>query len=93
MSDIESKFKEFHEDNPKVYRDLVKMCRAYRAKGNTEKIGIGMLFEVLRWHRYIKTNSGDKFKLNNNFRSRYARKIMDENPDLKDIFNTRDLRS
>ncbi len=90
---IDTRFEEFHRANPKVYDDLVSMCRAFRLKGHKGKLGIGMLFEVLRWQRYLDNSYTDEFKLNNDYRSRYARKIMDENPELMGIFNIRDLRS
>lgn len=94
MSTIKKSFSDFHESNPHVYDDLVRMCRKFRSRGNTGRIGIGMLFEVLRWNSHVSTiRDKSDFKLNNNFRSRYARLIMKENPDLRDIFQLREIRS
>lgn len=94
MNTIKKSFSDFHESNPHVYDDLVRMCRKFRSTGNTGKIGIKMLFEVLRWNRHVSTirDKGD-FKLNNNFTSHYARLIMKENSDLGDIFQLREIRS
>jgi hypothetical protein len=51
-----------------------------------------MLVERLRWE-YDTTTTGDPFKLNNDYRSRYVRKIVAEYPDLADAFETRTLRA
>lgn len=88
---MDQQFREFHEANPKVYAELLALTRQAHERGR-KKIGIGMLFEVLRWNRFIQTSDPD-FKLNNNWRSRYARMIMELNPGLDGIFETRGLHS
>lgn len=83
---------EFHLDNPHVYDKLVSLAREARRKGH-KKIGIKMLFEVVRWEHMMKTSDAhSSFKLNNNYHSYYARLIMSENPDLAGIFETRTLK-
>jgi hypothetical protein len=89
---IDEQFADFHAANPEVYDALVGLAREARRVNGRAKIGIGMLFEVLRWHFFLHT-ADDSFKLNNNYRSRYARKIMEREPDLRDIFDTRGLRT
>ena len=88
---IEQAFYLFHEANPHVYRQLVKLARQAKRAGAT-KLGIGMLFEVLRWRHTLATG-GDEFKLNNNYRSYYARMIMLREHDLVGIFETRALHA
>ncbi|MED1863375.1 hypothetical protein P4V41_07885 [Fictibacillus nanhaiensis] len=88
---IEQRFEHFHNTNPHVYETLVRLTRTAKLKGK-EKIGIGMLWEVLRWESFIHTQD-DKFKLNNDYRSRYARMIMDNEKDLANIFEVRGLRT
>lgn len=88
-SKLDAEFRRFHADNPHVYRRLAEMARQARAAGRT-RIGIGMLFEALRWEHAIST-TGDDFKLNNNHRSRYARLLMDSEPDLAGLFELRAL--
>lgn len=80
-------FQQFHEENPHVYTQLVALANQAYDRGR-KKIGIGMLFEVMRWNHLIST-SGDKFKLNNNHRAYYARLIMEDHPHLAGIFETR----
>jgi hypothetical protein len=88
---IQRAFAQFHRDNPQVYEKLVFLAYKVRATGR-EKYGVGSLFERLRWHYHIEMNKrDDEFKLNNNFRSRYARMIMQTEPDLVDFFNLRVL--
>lgn len=87
---IQQKFERFHRTNPHVYEELRRMAFDLKAKGHA-KIGIGMLFEVLRWNHYINTTDTSGFKLCNNYRSRYARMIMDREPTLRGIFSTKSL--
>lgn len=88
---IQEAFERFHAENPDVYDELLTLARRWRTRGN-QRAGIAMFFEVLRYRRGMRTQ-GDDFKLNNNYRSRYSRKIMAENPDLAGIFDTRELHS
>jgi hypothetical protein len=86
---IQLRFKEFHEQNPNVYSKLVDLALVAKANGHTQ-IGISLLWERLRWYHLVETKS-DTFKLNNNFRSRYARLIMDNEPALDGFFRLREL--
>jgi hypothetical protein len=90
-SHLERAFLEFHKRNPHVYDRLVKLARDLCARGH-RKLGIGMLYEVVRWMHYMETTD-EEFKLNNNHRSRYARLIMSSEPDLSDVFEVRELSS
>jgi hypothetical protein len=86
------KFFSFHQANPHVYRTIVVKCRQYRIKhGKRAKLGMKMLFEVMRWDHLMSTNADD-FKLNNSYASYYARLVMLANDDLSDIFNLREAR-
>lgn len=90
---IQTAFEAFHVDNPHIYNKLVSMARTMKGNGR-KRLGLGMFFEVLRWDFYTTTTSlTEKFKLNNNFRSRYARRIVDNEPDLSDVFQLRALKS
>jgi hypothetical protein len=88
---IAEMFAEFHRINPHVYDALVKLARQSLVRG--KRTGIGALFEVLRWQWVIETGSVDEFRLNNNMRSRYARLIMAQEPDLEGFFDIRELRA
>lgn len=87
---LDAQFEEFHKNNPEVYEELVRLARQMKARGH-KRIGIKMLWEVLRWERAMKTTDQTEWKLNNNYTSRYARLIMEKEPDLKGFFVTRGL--
>ncbi len=89
---IQEAFEAFDLANPIVFLTLVNLARMAQARGR-RKLGIGALWERMRWELVVETNGGDDFKLNNNYRSRYARKILAECPDLDGIFETRELKS
>lgn len=91
MPNLEEKFFAFHEGHPEVYQTLVKLAREAKGKGK-RKIGIGMLWEVMRWQMYLQTKDPDGYKLNNNHRSRYARLIMEQEKGLDGLFEVRRLR-
>lgn len=88
---IFARFQRFHVNNPEVYNNLVRLAREFRSKGSNHNrtMGIGMLYEVLRWNYYLSIDSIEEYRLSNDFRASYARLIMATEPDLKDAFNTR----
>lgn len=88
----DAKFAEFNSNNPQVYRALVKFAWEARTAGHY-KISIELLVNRVRWELIITTQDrNSEFKINNNYKSRYARMIMTE-PGLENIFNTREMRS
>lgn len=84
---LTERFAEFHADNPHVYYQLKRLALAQRRAGN-DRGSINQLFEVLRWQVSMST-AGDDFKLNNNWRSFYARLLMEQEPELAGFFETR----
>jgi hypothetical protein len=88
---IQAAFEEFHAANPHVYYELRRLAFDLLDRGH-RFCGIGMLWEVLRWRSMMRT-SGKDFKLNNNFRSRYARLLMGSEPALAGFFETREIRA
>ncbi|MEU0722892.1 hypothetical protein [Streptomyces sp. NPDC006140] len=88
---IQAQFEAFHRLNPWVLRALERLTADYLERGAT-RVGIGMLFEVLRW-RYATVTEGDEFRLNNNFRSRYVRLLIERHPQWAHVFEVRALRT
>lgn len=86
---IEREFWEFHNTHPEVYYQIIDLARRWKSNGHS-KLGIATLFEVLRWNSHINRERDGGFKLNNNYRALYARLIMEREPDLADIFATRE---
>ncbi len=91
FSAIDDDFRQFHAENPKVYDLLVQFTRMAKDSGR-QRFGIRMIWERLRWYVMIETTDAD-YKLNDHYHSRYARLIMDQEPDLAGFFETRELRS
>lgn len=88
---IEEKFREFDRSHPEVYYALVRLAREWMSVGHA-RLGIATLFERLRWEWHVTgLTDRDGYKLNNNYRALYARKIMAENLDLDGLFETRTL--
>ncbi len=88
---IAERFAAFHELNPHVYAALRTL--ALRLHGTGRRRGsIKQLFEVLRYEYSLRTE-GDEYKLNNNYHSRYARLLMENEQALQGWFETRELRS
>lgn len=91
MKNYDEKFAEFHAANPQVYAELVRLARVAVSRGRV-RIGVRMLWEVTRWNLTIQTNDpNSNFKLNDHLHSRYARLIMKNEEDLKDVFELREL--
>lgn len=90
-AELEQGFRDFHGANPHVYVRLVELARQLRERGH-RRVGMKMLFEVLRWEHALRT-TGDDFRLNNNYTAYYARLVMEREPDLDGIFETRELRT
>lgn len=86
---IPARFERFNKANPQVYHSLVSLARQVMSRNRSRKIGIAMLYEVLRWEYYIITDAKEEYSLPNEFRACYARKIMDQEADLAGCFNTR----
>jgi len=89
---FDERFAEFHEQNPLVYQELLRLARQAKDIG-IRKLGIRMLWEVMRWNFLIRTARPDgDFKLNDHYHSRYAR-MLNEEPDLKGSFELRELKT
>lgn len=88
---LDEQFDEYHRQNPHVLHTLIRMTDRVVANGH-RCIGMSLLVNQLRWESMIST-TGDEYKLNNNFNSRYVRLIEQVRPDLIGVFNKRELRS
>jgi len=85
---ITTRFLEFHQENPNVYRVLVRLARDWVAKTGRRKLAIKTLYERARWEIAMQTTDPE-YKINNNFTAFYARLIMAQEPDLAGIFDLR----
>lgn len=88
---IQDRFESFNALNPWVLESFERMTADYLSRGHA-RIGIGMLTEVLRWH-YSRQTAGDAFKINNDYRSRYVRLLIERHPEWADAFQCRTLKA
>lgn len=90
MRSIEKRFWIYHRDNPNIYNLIVHFAREAKKAGFSQ-YGISEIFGRIRWHINMETKSNDGFKISNDLRSRYARLVMKQEPDLKGFFRIRPL--
>ena len=90
---LDAEFDRFLAENPDVYRRFRTIAVKLKAKG-FNRWGAKAIWEVLRYEMALKSvTTGEKYALNNNFTSRFARKLMDEEPeDFAGFFETRTLK-
>jgi len=92
-STIDLQFRRFHAKHPDVYDAVCTLARQAKRAGRAQ-IGIGMLWEALRWQTFLAGGDDrEEYRLNNSYRSRYSRLVMDMEDDLDGIFRTRTLRT
>jgi hypothetical protein len=90
---IQARFEAFHRQNPCVLESLERLTESWLATGR-RRLGIGMLWEVLRWELSLATTDpSGEFKLNNVYRSRYVRLLIERHPEWADCFETRTLKA
>jgi len=93
---LEEKFEAFHGANPEVYAKLRELAFELKSRG-VERYGMAGLFEVLRYESALQTVDAEtgeapEFKLNNSYRSFYARLLMEREPALAGFFELRTQR-
>ena len=91
---LDAEFDRFVADNPEVYEKFRMLAVKLKAKG-FERWGAKAIWEVLRYELAISTTANVKdYRLNNNYTSRMARKLMNEYPeDFGDFFEVRKLKT
>lgn len=89
---IQERFDIFHASHPDVYAYLVALAFEVKRKG-FRRYGIRPLCERVRWHFQIEKDMGEDFKINDHYLSRYARKLMEEHPELDGLFELRELKA
>ena len=93
---IQAKFEEFHAAHPEVYGKVVELAwtlKAQREAGRCKWVSIGAIWERLRSDWLFAGRDSEGYKLNNNYRSRYARLLIADFPEFAAIIETRELQS
>ena len=89
---IQERFESFHTGNGWIYRAFESLIEAWLAKGNT-RVGMKALGEKVRWEYGMRVSPNERFALNNDYLSRYARLLIAEHPELEGVILTRELRA
>jgi hypothetical protein len=92
---IQHRFESFHAHNPQVMRLLESLTEEWISTGHT-KLAIGMLWENMRWRYTLATADPDTrsgYKLNDHYRSRYVRLLIERHPEWEYLFSLRELRT
>lgn len=99
---IQKAFNDFDKNNPQVYKEFKKMVTAAMKVGK-KKLSAKLILNVIRWNIYMETKDDTgftdrdgteyKFRINDAYTSRYARKYIADFPRREYLFNYRELRS
>jgi hypothetical protein len=88
---LQDQFVEWVRQNDEMVTAMVAYAREAKAAGH-QRYGVAALVERARWNLRVEKKNAADFKINNNVRSRLARFLMQAFPDLKGMFETRQLK-
>ena len=88
---IREGFREFHNENPHIYREFEKQAIRAIRKGRT-KLSAKLIINWIRWNEYLRS-SDQNFRINDAYQSYYARLFLQRNPKHEGIFELRKLRN
>lgn len=91
MANLRENFEQYHVENPGIYALYSHFAKEAKESGK-KVLSISLITERIRWEQTIKTKSPDGFKLSNNHRAFYARKL-DAEPEFTGMFRLREQRS
>ena len=83
-------FKTYDRENPQIYEGFVKFAKEAKLRG-FKNYSAYSIFELMRWH--TGTSGKGEFKLCNNYRPDYARKLMAEYPEFEGFFRIKELKA
>jgi hypothetical protein len=88
---IQERFEHFDQAHPEIYEEFRAIAHDLLRRGRSH-YGSKAILEVIRYNR-ILSGKDEKFKINNNYSSRYARKLMEEDERFRGFFEVRELKS
>lgn len=86
---IEERCSDFDREHPEVYAEIKRLALQALADGR-KRIGIGFLAELARWNLTTGARDGKGYKLNNDFRAVWVRRLVVEEPQIASMFTTRE---
>lgn len=89
----QQRFEAFHTANPWVADALEDLAFELLTAG-VNRFGVKALVERLRWDwTKAQATNGDRWRLNNNHTSRYARLLIDRHPGWAEFIECRELKA
>mgnify|MGYP003629599682 CR=1 FL=1 len=88
---IEEAFEKYHKANPHVFKHFKHFANQAKTTG-MKQFSANAIFERMRWYLNIET-FGEPFKLSNNYRAYYARKLMVDCPEFEGFFKIKQLHA
>jgi hypothetical protein len=85
---LQEKFHEFDRENPELFKGMLSTARGLKAEGR-KVFGMSLILERIRWEG-SDTNRTDRFKINNDHRAFYPRKLQMVDPSLCGLFAMRE---
>jgi hypothetical protein len=89
---IDERFAAFDGAHPEVFAEFKRLALEARRRGHEHYSADGIL-HVVRWHTSVNPQKDEGFKINNDFSSRYARKLIAEDGTFATFFELRALKS
>lgn len=86
--ELEAEVQRFHKENPDVWR-LFNRFAIQLIESGQEHGSVSLIFERIRWEQATVKGYFPDFKLNNNYRSFYARAFMNQRAEYRGFFRTR----
>lgn len=80
-------FRDYHNENPEIYGWFCDFARA--AKKTRDRYSAKTIMERVRWE--VEMQSGQEFKINNDYTALYARLFVFNNPNFEGFFEFRTL--
>lgn len=89
---IDERFETFNRQHPDVY-ELFRCCAKQLLVRGVKHYGAKAIVEHIRYEKMTSSQGRPEFKIDNNFTSRFARKLIAEDGRFEEFFRTRKLRS
>lgn len=89
---IQQRFDAYHAKHPEVWNFYLRFSYELLEAG-VKHYGVAAITERIRWEFITRPDETEAFKISNDHRSRYARRLIEHEPRFADLFTTRPLRS
>jgi len=81
----------YDEQNPKIWSEFKRIAFEAKMHKKFKHFSANGIFEIIRWE--TATSGNDGFKVNNNYRADYARKMMRIHKDFVGFFRLREIKA